>query len=49
MTFWDVIWAMVVFCSWFTWIWIWIPVIGDIFRRNEGTGLWKSTWIMVTF
>jgi len=49
MTFWDVIWAMVFFYFWFMCIWIWISVIGDIFRRNDLSGPSKFIWIMVAF
>jgi type VI protein secretion system component VasK len=47
--FWDIIWSMVVFYFIFMCIWIWISVIGDIFRRNDMSGLTKFIWIMVAF
>jgi hypothetical protein len=49
MTFWDVIWAMIFFYFWFMCIWIWISCLGDIFRRNDMSGLSKFIWIMVAF
>ena len=49
MTFWDIIWAMIVFYFIFMCIWIWISVIGDIFRRNDMTGVMKVIWIIAVF
>ena len=49
LTFWDIIWSMIVFYFIFMCIWIWISVIGDIFRRNDMTGISKFIWIMVVF
>ena len=34
LTFWDVIWSMVVFFFWFMLIWIFIAIFADIFRRQ---------------
>ena len=47
MTFWDVIWSMVFFFFWFTFIWIFISLFGDIFRRDDLTGLSKALWILL--
>ncbi len=49
MTFWDIIWAMIVFYFIFMCIWIWISVIGDIFRRNDMSGVMKVIWIIAVF
>ncbi len=47
MTFWDVIWSMVFFFFWFTFLWIFISLFGDIFRREDLTGLAKAGWILL--
>ena len=47
LTFWDVVWGMVIFFFWFMFIWIWITCIGDIFRRNDMSGGSKAIWIVV--
>ena len=46
LTFWDVVWSMVVFFFWFMLIWIFIGVFADIFRRNDMTGVTKAIWII---
>ncbi len=46
LSFWDVIWSMVVFFFWFMFIWIFIQVFADIFRRNDMTGMSKAIWII---
>ncbi len=47
MTFWDVIWSMVFFFFWFTFLWIFISLFGDIFRRDDLTGVAKAGWILL--
>ena len=47
LTFWDVVWSMVIFFFWFMFIWIFIQVFADIFRRNDMTGAMKAVWIFV--
>ena len=49
LTFWDVVWSMVIFFFWFMLIWIFISIFADIFRRNDLTGGWKAIWIVVIF
>ncbi len=49
ITFWDVIWSMVIFFFWFMLIWIFISIFADIFRRNDLSGGWKAIWIVVIF
>jgi hypothetical protein len=46
LTFWDVVWSMVVFFFWFMLIWIFIAIFGDIFRRNDLSGGMKAVWII---
>jgi hypothetical protein len=46
LTFWDIVWSMVVFFFWFMLIWIFIAIFGDIFRRNDLSGGMKAIWII---
>ena len=46
LTFWDVIWSMVVFYLWFMFIWIFISIFGDIFRRDDLSGGMKAIWVL---
>ena len=46
-SFWDAIWTMIAFFFWFMFIWIFISLFGDIFRRNDLSGGWKAIWIVV--
>jgi len=45
LTFWDVMWSMVVLFFWFMAIWIFITVFADIFRRDDLSGGAKAVWI----
>ncbi len=47
LTFWDVVWSMVIFFFWFMFIWIFIAIFADIFRRNDISGGTKAIWIIV--
>jgi hypothetical protein len=47
LTFWDIVWSMVVFFFWFMLIWIFITIFADIFRRKDLSGGWKAIWIIV--
>jgi Phospholipase_D-nuclease N-terminal/Short C-terminal domain len=47
VTFWDVVWAMIVFFFWFMFIWIFISIFGDIFRRRDLSGGGKAGWIFL--
>ena len=46
LTFWDVVWSMVIFFFWFMLIWIFIAVFADIFRRNDISGGTKAVWVI---
>ena len=47
LTFWDVVWSMIIFFFWFMFIWIFIALFGDIFRRNDLSGGAKAGWILL--
>jgi hypothetical protein len=49
LTFWDIVWSMIVFYFIFMLIWIWISVMMDIFRRNDMSGVMKVIWILAIF
>ncbi len=46
MDFWDVMWSMFVFFMWFLYIWIFITIFADIFRRRDMGGGAKAGWIV---
>jgi uncharacterized membrane protein len=46
-TFLDVFWWMVVMFFWVMAIWIFIALIGDIFRRDDLSGWGKAGWILL--
>ena len=48
-SFWDFIWAMIVFYFIFMVIWMFISVFADIFRRENLTGWGKAGWILLIF
>ena len=43
----SVIWAMVVFFFWFMFIWMFIAIFSDIFRRDDIGGGAKAGWIIL--
>jgi hypothetical protein len=45
----DVLLTTVVFFFWVMAIWIFISIFGDIFRRNDLTGVAKAGWILLIF
>jgi uncharacterized membrane protein len=46
-SFGDVLWAMVAFFFWFVFIWMFIGVFSDIFRRDDLSGGAKAGWIFL--
>ncbi|MGH2594754.1 MAG: PLDc N-terminal domain-containing protein [Actinomycetota bacterium] len=46
-SFGSVIWAMIVFFFWLMFIWMFIAVFADIFRRNDISGGVKAGWIIL--
>jgi hypothetical protein len=43
----SVLWAMLVFFFWFIFIWMFIGVFADIFRRNDIGGGAKAGWVIL--
>jgi len=46
-SFGDVIWTMIVFFFWFMFIWMFIAIFSDIFRRDDLSGWGKAGWILL--
>jgi hypothetical protein len=46
-SFGDVLWGMIAFFFWFMFIWMFIAVFGDIFRREDLSGGGKALWIFL--
>ena len=42
----EVVWTIVVFFAWVSWLWIAITVISDVLRRHDIGGLHKAVWIV---
>jgi Short C-terminal domain/Phospholipase_D-nuclease N-terminal len=42
----DVFWTMLVFFVWVAWFMLLFRVIGDIFRRDDLSGLGKTGWLI---
>jgi predicted membrane channel-forming protein YqfA (hemolysin III family) len=49
LTFWDLVWTIVVLFFWMMALWVFIALFGDIFRRNDLSGVMKAVWIFVLF
>ena len=46
-SFLDVLWWMLVFFFWVMYFWIFISIVGDLFRRDDIGGWLKALWIVV--
>ena len=46
-SFGDVLWSMLIFFFWFMFIWMFIGVFSDIFRRNDIGGGAKAGWVIL--
>jgi hypothetical protein len=40
----DILWSMVIFFVWVTWIWMMILILSDVFRRSDLSGWGKAAW-----
>jgi hypothetical protein len=40
----DVLWSMIIFFVWVTWIWMMILILSDVFRRPDLSGWGKAGW-----
>jgi Short C-terminal domain/Phospholipase_D-nuclease N-terminal len=44
----EIVSTMLIFFLWITWFWMLITVFGDIFRRDDLSGLGKTGWLILT-
>jgi hypothetical protein len=42
----EVVWTMVIFFAFVSWLWILFAVLADIFRRHDISGWGKTLWII---
>jgi len=42
----DVLWTMVIFFLWVSWLMILFRIIGDVFRRHDTSGFAKAGWVL---
>lgn len=45
----SVLWTMIIFFFWVMFIWMFIAIFADIFRRNDLSGWGKAGWILLIF
>jgi Short C-terminal domain/Phospholipase_D-nuclease N-terminal len=43
----DVLWTMIIFFLWISWIWIMVVLLSDIFRRHDISGWAKAAWTLL--
>ena len=41
----EVLWTMILFFAWLSWIWIAVTCFADVFRRHDIGGWGKALWI----
>jgi len=49
VTFWDVVWWMIMVFFFTMAIWIFVTVFADILRRNDLSGIAKAVWLLLIF
>jgi hypothetical protein len=40
----NILWSMIIFFVWVTWIWMMILILSDVFRRRDLSGWGKAGW-----
>ena len=40
----NILWSMIIFFIWVTWIWMMILILSDVFRRRDLSGWGKAGW-----
>ena len=40
----NILWSMIIFFVWVTWIWMMILILSDVFRRSDLSGWGKAGW-----
>lgn len=46
-TLWDILWSIFVFFFWVMYIWLFITIFADIFRRGDIHGWAKAGWVIL--
>jgi Phospholipase_D-nuclease N-terminal len=46
-SFGDVLWSMIIFFAWVVFIWMFIAIFADIFRRDDLSGWAKAGWTLL--
>jgi hypothetical protein len=49
ISFWDVIWWLIIVFFWTLVLWMFISVFADIFRRHDISGWLKAFWVFLIF
>ena len=42
----DILWTMIIFFAWVSWLMILFRVIADVFRRHDTSGFAKAGWVL---
>ena len=42
----NILWSMIIFFVWVTWIWMMILILSDVFRRRDLSGWGKAGWTL---
>src|SRR5262245_61774651 len=42
----NILWTMILFFFWVAWIWIFVIVVIDLFRRHDTSGWTKALWVV---
>jgi Short C-terminal domain len=40
----NILWSMIIFFVWVTWIWMMVLILSDVFRRHDLSGWGKAGW-----
>jgi Short C-terminal domain len=40
----NILWSMIIFFVWVTWIWMMVLILSDVFRRSDLSGWGKAGW-----
>jgi Short C-terminal domain/Phospholipase_D-nuclease N-terminal len=43
----DLVWTMIIFFLWISWIWIMVMLLSDVFRRHDLSGWGKAAWTLL--
>jgi hypothetical protein len=46
MSFWDIVWFILITWAFVAYLMVMFSIIGDIFRDRELSGVWKAVWVI---